>query len=356
MANRLFGDSIQSLPAVASLAAAYPRAELGLLGYAYSRELYSRAARFCRFHQLESGPAGRPPPASPNPGAILKAVRELRREKYDLAFILPGGFAFALIAFLAGIPSRIGSRTDGRRLLLTDCRSNSPDNPNWQNFTRLLECLPVPAPVVFPLPGESDAEKKESRTLSIHLEHSSELQLHGPYAVISVTASEPYKMWPADSFSDLCSRLINHHHLECIMPGLPSERAYVSETAARCGARSIAGQVSLDVLIQLLSRAEIFIGNNSGLAHLAAACGTATLVLSGASNEILTMPWGPRVRMVSVPYPGFNHRRRATTAARRRIRMSHIPVALVMDEIEDLLATTDREAVTHYRAASQDHA
>ena len=61
------------------------------------------------------------------------------------------------------------------------------------------------------------------------------------------------------------------------------------------------GRVDLLTAYALLKRARLFIGNDSGLMHLAAAAGAPTLGLFGPSDERLYAPWGPKARVLRGP-------------------------------------------------------
>ena len=63
----------------------------------------------------------------------------------------------------------------------------------------------------------------------------------------------------------------------------------------------LTGQVDLLTAYACLSRARLYIGNDSGLMHLAAAAGTPTLALFGPSDERLYGPWGAHVRALRGP-------------------------------------------------------
>ena len=101
--------------------------------------------------------------------------------------------------------------------------------------------------------------------------------------------------------------------------GGPEDQAAVEPVRAsvprdRC--IDLVGREELIVAYAALKRARLFVGNDSGLMHLAAAAGAPTLGLFGPSDEALYAPWGARARTVrgvrsfqemNVGNPNFSH-------------------------------------------------
>ncbi len=102
-----------------------------------------------------------------------------------------------------------------------------------------------------------------------------------PYAVIHPAASAPDKTWPAAKFRELARYL----PLEPVFIGGPGESLVEFE-----GYRTIVG-ASLEDVKTLLAGATLFIGNDSGPAHMAAAFGLPVVVLFGASDPDIWGPW-----------------------------------------------------------------
>jgi ADP-heptose:LPS heptosyltransferase len=165
-------------------------------------------------------------------------------------------------------------------------------------------------------------------TLPRHDEEAARLIPDGaPVLAIAPTANWPGKVWPAERFADLIARLTG--------PGgiLPSARvAIFSAPHERDAARPVlesvppdrridlAGRLDLLTAYACLKRCAFFIGNDSGLMHLAAAAQTPTLGLFGPSKDTLYAPWGKAASAVRtdlsydeiVSRPGYDHRRTGT--------------------------------------------
>ncbi len=107
----------------------------------------------------------------------------------------------------------------------------------------------------------------------------------GGYAVIHPMASHPEKTWPAARFLELAEALKKQHDLETVFIGSASD-----DLAAFDGWPVVRG-APLTELMRLIRDADLFVGNDSGPAHIAAAFGTPEVVLFGPSNAHTWAPW-----------------------------------------------------------------
>lgn len=128
----------------------------------------------------------------------------------------------------------------------------------------------------------------------------------GPILALAPAANWVGKTWPLERFSQVAIRLLR-------TPGAPMAGGRLmvvggrgehnlgrdlKEVVARGQLIDIAGKVNLITAYACLKRARLFIGNDSGAMHLAAAAGIPTLGLFGPSDERLYAPYGPNARVV----------------------------------------------------------
>jgi len=106
-----------------------------------------------------------------------------------------------------------------------------------------------------------------------------------PYAVIHPPASSPEKTWPAERFLGIARRLAEEWGLETVFIAGPGE-----DLSAFRPHRAVAGAPLAEVK-NLLAGASLFIGNDSGPAHMAAALGLPVLVIFGDSDPQVWRPW-----------------------------------------------------------------
>src|SRR5262249_31211738 len=112
-----------------------------------------------------------------------------------------------------------------------------------------------------------------------------------PYAVIHPLASQPDKTWPAERFLSVAGQL----GIEPVFIAGPDE-----DLSAFRAYRTIAG-APLSEVKNLLANASLFIGNDSGPAHMAAALGIPVIVLFGSSNIDVWRPWKTTAEALSSP-------------------------------------------------------
>ncbi len=160
------------------------------------------------------------------------------------------------------------------------------------------------------------------------------------------TANWGGKQWPADRFAALASGLTGPGGLlagaRIAVFGAPGERQAAQPVLDALPPErriDLVGAAGLPVIAACLARAALFVGNDSGLMHMAAAVGTPTLGLFGPSREDLYAPWGDRVASVRTDrsyaeirhHPDYDYRQ-------GRSWMQDLPVERVRAAAETLLA------------------
>ena len=125
-----------------------------------------------------------------------------------------------------------------------------------------------------------------------------------PLIGIHAGARPPARRWPPARFAAVADNLARRHDAHIILIGGPGEEETVTAVAERMSARALnlAGRTSLGGLAALLARLSLFIGNDSGPAHLAEAVGAPTVRLFGPAD---VDRWAPRdrTRHVVVRHP-----------------------------------------------------
>ena len=126
----------------------------------------------------------------------------------------------------------------------------------------------------------------------------------GPILALAPIAHQPGKSWPADRWGQLVERLRADSRFDGwrFMPvGGPGDRPPATPALEAAGDRGIDCVGKGDILCSAaaIDRATLFVGNDSGLMHVAAALGRPTLGLFGPTEWWLYGPWGPRTRTVA---------------------------------------------------------
>jgi ADP-heptose:LPS heptosyltransferase len=173
-----------------------------------------------------------------------------------------------------------------------------------------------------------------------------------PYRLaLAPTANWPAKVWPAQNFAALVDRLTGPHGLlrdaEVVVTGGPGEQPQAQPVLDAVAPARLVSAVGLDLptTAAVFQRCDLFIGNDSGLMHVAAAAGTPTVGLFGPTDDRLYGPRGSHCRVARTPEtmaelvhkPGFDHRTAGS-------QMGNLAVDTVMVQVRDLLSGGSSDA------------
>lgn len=297
-ATNWVGDAILALPALRAVRNRFPEAEITILARAYVADIYrdqqiGDQMIVYDFLQAHAGLSGRE-----------RLAAELRTRTFDVALLFQNAFDAAWLAWRAQIPERIGYARDGRSLLLTKAIAvpKPGEIPPHEKFY-YLELLRR-AGFIDSLPDES--------FIPLHVPEQSRLRA-GEFLAqagarknslrIAVGAGASYgsaKCWPPSRFAELANRLQSQADCDVILFGTPSEAAVTSAIAAEMRRPSIdlTGKTAIADLPALLSQCHVFIGNDSGAMHVAAAVGLPVAAIFGPSDPDGTAPVTPRCTIV----------------------------------------------------------
>ncbi|MCX7591088.1 MAG: glycosyltransferase family 9 protein [Kiritimatiellae bacterium] len=220
----------------------------------------------------------------------------LAGEAYDVAIDTEQFHHFsAVFVFLSRAPFRVGFKINPRRNpLYTHLVSYAPDGPEGLQFMRLLQPLrifdgsqagyqlegAIPPPHV-PLPSPVRAEMEQI--------------LRGlPFVAIHAGGRSFHKRWEDVRFVVLAGQLTTSMGQGIVLVGDEQDRGRSESIAAALRMAgdpvvSLAGRLALPEVATVLHSARLFVGPDSGLAHLAVALGTPTVVLFGPSDPL---KWG----------------------------------------------------------------
>ncbi|PIB90451.1 glycosyltransferase family 9 protein [Caulobacter sp. FWC2] len=169
----------------------------------------------------------------------------------------------------------------------------------------------------------------------------------GPILAVGPAANWVGKVWPIERFTQTAARLLDKDGPmaggRLLILGGPEDTRMVDElrmASARGRTIDLTGKVDLLTAYACLKRARLFIGNDSGLMHIAAAAGAPTLGLFGPSDERRYSPWGDQAVAVRGPRT-FDQFLAVDPDLSQAIRhMSDLPVATVVREAKALLLRT----------------
>jgi heptosyltransferase-2 len=224
---------------------------------------------------------------------------------FDVGYILPPSFGAAASFKLAGVKERIGYIADGRRLLLTrPLPLTEPINATHraEAYFNLLRRgarvdLEFTRPKIFINDEDSQA--------AFELLQGFDVGSNDDYVVIAFRAVAESRRWGTTNYAALASRIVREYGFKVVLVGTGAdseEGEKLIQMVAHEHTVNLAGKTSLRELAAIFSRAVLFVGNDSGPAHLAAAVGIPLVVISGADDPRETSPLSPYLQRVRVDH------------------------------------------------------
>jgi heptosyltransferase-2 len=286
-----------SLGAVRVLRGERPEARIVALTRPSFAELYEEVA------EVDATLSYDPPGSDRGLSGLRAAARRIRAEGFDACLLLPNAFRAAAFARLAGIPERWGYATESRGFLLTRRVPPAP-RPFGRHqayyYLELMSGLGFRASAPDVSLRVSDGTRRRARALLEREGWDGKTALVGVHP--GATGSRA-KIWSPTRFGEVMGRLAAERGARAVILGGASESALAREVAAALDepALQLQGKTSLGELIGVLSELTLFLSNDSGPMHLAAALGVSTLAVFGPTDPTETGPLGPRARYVREP-------------------------------------------------------
>ena len=229
--------------------------------------------------------------------------------------------------------SAIAYMVPARRRVIAGKRDNTCHRV--EELAALLDLDPPPAPRVWLAPEHEAAATRL-------------VPGGGPVLAIGPAANWPAKQWLAKRFAELARRLIApdgalpHARIAVFAAGHERAQAQPVIDALPAGQGiDLVGAVDLPTAAACLKRCRAFVGNDSGLMHLAAAAGTPTLGLFGPSHTRRYRPWGPRTAFLRTPESYDELARRVVAPGQvQETLMNGLTVEAVLEAAQGLLRRT----------------
>ncbi|MBR0458024.1 MAG: glycosyltransferase family 9 protein [Victivallales bacterium] len=295
------GDVLHTFPAVALLRRAVP--EVAALDWVVNDSLMD-VVRLC-------GDVDRiipfPRKTAWRPSALFHFMHELRAERYDVVLDFQGLLRSGLITYFSHANVRAGfacaregaSWFYNQKVALPEMHAHAAD----KNLTLVREVfhlpddLPTPtAKIHIPANGNAEADRLAER-----------LPGKGPLLAVCFSSRWPSKNWPLPFLAQI---------LELVTAAIPDVRIWLlgaqndvsdgdrlATLAPHARPVNLAGKTSFGGLAALLARSRALMTVDSGPMHLAAALGTRCFALFGATDPVLTGPYGPAHVVFRSPCP-----------------------------------------------------
>lgn len=222
-----------------------------------------------------------------------RVARQLRSLRYDVAYNLHGGTTATLLTRASGAKRRLGYSTYQYSRLYTHL-APSPSllwkRDKTHSVEQQLALLGwTGVPVTDRPPTQLTVVDHAAASVAARL-HAAGLNEQTAFAVIHPAAAFATKQWAAEKFARVAEYL-DERGIPAVVITAPAEAQLAAELKERSAAPLISfSDLSLPEVTALAARARLFVGNDSGIAHIAAAVGLPSVVIFGSSN---TAHWGP---------------------------------------------------------------
>jgi len=164
-----------------------------------------------------------------------------------------------------------------------------------------LEKQPVQLDAPLIKPQKADIDTGKALLQEIGVDTTKKL------AVIHPGSGGKQKCWHIDNFVTLARQIDRKGHQVLFLLGPAEMERFDQESFKKLAdAGTCAMHLSLPQILSLLSCAECYVGNDSGITHLAAALGVRTVAVFGPSDPVLYRPVGPAVTVLTDPSPEFS--------------------------------------------------
>lgn len=302
-ATNWVGDAVMSVPALKEIRSKFSKAHIALLVRPWVKDVYAAADfidEILVYDQagIHHGWTG-----------MRRLVRELKSRKFDMAILLQNAFEAAWIAFWARIPIRLGYARDARSPLLTH---PIPIDPTVHRVHQAYYYLGILSGAG--LLAEQPWKQKGYCLGSIRLgvcesdaRAARELLrargVAGEAPIIGINPGASYggaKRWPAERFASVADALATEFGARIVIFGAPKEQPIAQQVADTMVAPCVvlAGLTTLGQLMGLINECRLFITNDSGPMHLAAALGVPQLAIFGSTSEIATAPLSASAQVI----------------------------------------------------------
>jgi len=332
------GDAVLTSPMLARLRSAYPDATIDVLASPSNFEVFEAdpnvdQVRLAARNWFERQ-AGRWALGT----AVWELGRRLRGLGYDLGIDVRGDILSVFVLTLAGIPRRVGWAMGGGGFLLTEVAEWIPGRHEVESRLALLDRLGLPAeahPRVVVHASDHDRIEvgqwlreawpdRDSRSATLPVRarreagvasrlktrvipagpslendeadwlHAGRFGAEAPMLAVHLGAGTAAKRWPPKYWQTVINRFL-HDGWRVVVVGGPDDVDAAASLVPHSNLRNWTGRLTVTQTTAFLERADLFIGADSGPAHLAASAGITSVVLfSGTNRSGQWRPWSRR--------------------------------------------------------------
>jgi lipopolysaccharide heptosyltransferase II len=275
---RSIGDTVLATPSLFALRRFLPNAQIDILLEEWVAQLLEGSDLVDNVLTIGDSTSSR-----------LSTARELRRQGYDVVFNLHGGTTATFLVRATGAPHRVGFSHYQYSFLYNHLLSSAADFWNKEHVHSAEQQLALIGSTKVmvddrPKGGLKVTDKGQTARVS-------EWHKRGNYTLLHPATAFFTKQWPAEKYAEVAEYLFEKG-LFAIAVGSSGESAVLDEVVRTAKVPvTTFDDLTLPEITALASRARLFVGNDSGIAHIAAAVNTPSVVVFGSSNREHWRPW-----------------------------------------------------------------
>jgi ADP-heptose:LPS heptosyltransferase len=295
------GDVVMSLPALRAIRERFPRARITVMVGRPGAEIVDMSGQADALISVDRvGLRDGFKPVSVM--RIFQVVKDVRHRQFDFVIDLHSFSETNLLGFLSGAPKRLFSRRPGRSLdFLANFNPRPPldkNDPDRHLIDRYLDVL-VPLGIKdAPRVPKIMTRAEDDRSVDAML-RKAKAETGSPLVGLFPGAGHPGRCWPLEQFAQLADSLIRNDAVRPVIFVGPEERHLIQRMRVLFpNPCVILDKLSIPQLAAAQARLAVFVSNDTGPVHIAAAVGTPIVVLIDLPRPHAYVPTGPSQRLI----------------------------------------------------------
>jgi ADP-heptose:LPS heptosyltransferase len=296
------GDVVVSLPALRAIRERFPAARI-TVAVGSSAAAVVDLSGFANATLPVDRVALRDGPTAASIMRIFKLVQDVRKLEFDFVIDLHSLSETNLLGFLSGASHRLFSRRPGRSL---DFLSNFRPQPPVEDTSPTKHAVDRYLDLLIPL-GIKDAQRVPQLKTRLEDDKFIEEMLKRekantgtPLVGIFPGAGHPSRRWPVERFAELADRLVRNDGVRIVLFAGPEERELVKQIRGSFPKSTfVLDRLTIPQLASALARLAVFVSNDTGPMHIAAAVGTSVVIMLDQRAPRSYIPFGEEHRVVT---------------------------------------------------------
>ncbi|HSD45608.1 MAG TPA: glycosyltransferase family 9 protein, partial [Pyrinomonadaceae bacterium] len=279
---RSIGDTVLATPSLFALKRFLPHAQVDILVEDWVAPLLADHPHVDNVIVLERGGVM----------ARTRAARELRAERYDVVYNLHGGTTATFLTRATGARHRVGYKTYQYGKLHTDLAPSPLLLWGQQKAHSVEQQLGLLGWTGVPVTDRPRTQLGISPAAveAVNQQLAAAGLAEQKIALIHPAAAFETKRWAVENFARVAEFVADRGSAPVAIAA-PHESQIVEDLVAEASVKIASFDLSLPEVTALAARSQLFVGNDSGIAHIAAAVGTPSVVVFGSSNVANWRPW-----------------------------------------------------------------